>query len=72
MADARTPENAPAYVRQRGGVLLSMWMTGAGENDIEIAGGIMRRCERYRDALERNDVDVIHQLGPDGDRQGRL
>jgi hypothetical protein len=47
----RTLDNAPADVRRRGGVALSLWMTGAGETDIHIVTERLDACDRYRRGL---------------------
>jgi hypothetical protein len=48
----RTLDNAPAQVKERGGVALSMWLSGVGATDCRIVAGLSRNVEQCRAALE--------------------
>jgi hypothetical protein len=53
---ARTRDNAPEFVQEAGGVLLSLWHFGAGETDLEIVACYIAQWRDYREALERTVV----------------
>jgi hypothetical protein len=52
-SNPRQYSTAPSIVKERGGVALSLWLTGAGEADCIIVaqhmGAIQRAAEQFRD-----------------------
>jgi hypothetical protein len=48
----RSEHNAPPAIRERGGVAMSLWMTGANETDCIIVAGLSARTEHLQRALE--------------------
>ena len=47
----RTLDEAPLYVRQEGGVVLSLWLLGAGETDVEIVAHMEGQLRELRSLL---------------------
>lgn len=49
----RTYDNAPDFIQQAGGLVMSLWLFGALTQDVRKVARIMRERDRYRDCLER-------------------
>ena len=58
----RTRDNAPAEVRDSGGLALSLWLTGAGETDCVLTAKLSKRCEEMEDALEYSARQAVAEL----------
>lgn len=49
----RTYDNAPDFIQQAGGLLMSLWLFGALTQDVRKVADMIRERDRYRDCLER-------------------
>lgn len=48
MTDNRTEANAPETVRREGGVVLSLWLTGANEMDVLLVADMQAELNNLR------------------------
>jgi hypothetical protein len=53
MSHQRTPDNAPPEVKERGGVAMSLWLTGGSVSDCVIVTYMSNQCEKAQAEVEK-------------------